>query len=164
MLQIVGRNNPLRRLHCTSKEGMEPCGWKVQAGSLSCTQAYQCEYDFSRGVDPPRSAACTELFFSLGVICGTAWQDINSLWCGEKIGTFKGLYLSSFPSDKFITMEVTGLETPVFGLLYIFSTFVRVAVLDRRICTNALPIKHNILLLAGDKSDNCSTLLFRQSC
>lgn len=73
--------------------------------------------------NPPCSAVCYELFFSLGVICGTTWWDINSLRCVVKTGTFKGLYLSLFclffSTDKCIMVNVAGLEKLFPGSLYV---------------------------------------------
>ena len=88
------------------------------------------------GEDPPHSAVCGELFFLSG---GNLWHrtvrhQFFLTCCVEKIGTFTGLYLSSFffffffffSSDKFITTE-PALRHPARGLLYIFFTLFWVA-------------------------------------
>lgn len=94
----LGRNIPLRCLHCTNKKEAEPCGWKVQSGSVNCTQAYQSGYDFSRGSGSPTLSCLQWAVFLSG---GNLWHRIVRhqfflTCCVEKIGTFKGLYLSSF--------------------------------------------------------------------
>lgn len=94
----VGRNIPLRCLHCTNKEEAKPCGWKVHWGSLNSTQAHQSEYDFSRGRESP-TLSC--LRWAVFLSRGNLWHRIVRhqfflTCCVEKIGTFKGLYLSSF--------------------------------------------------------------------
>lgn len=71
------------------------------------------------GVDPPRSAVYAEpfFFFSLGVICGTSWWDINSFWRGKKIGTFKGpLFVILFsPLTNLLQWKLLAFRHPAQG-------------------------------------------------
>ncbi len=101
MWRWLKRNIPLRCLHCTNKEEARPCGWKVQLGSLNSTQAYQSEYDFSRASGSPTLSCLRRLRWAVFLSGGYLWHRVVRhqfflTCCVEKIGTFKGLYLSSF--------------------------------------------------------------------